>query len=262
MTASKKKKSKVEAENLAEQSPPIEASDKSQSSPEEVIEQKPPELTELTPYLQPDLKKDLEVKNKVKTVEVKIALPSLPKLRSPKKIKKKLLKASRKKLAASAVFAIAVISFGGYQAYLLQRTKSGHTAGAVSNSSSLKEPNYPTILPAGKKIEDYGGWTRVSPPDRNPVFAYADNIDNKPINVSEQPLPEDFKNDTAQKVDELAVGYHAIEKVTVGDTVVHIGTSAKGPQSVIFSKKNLLILIKSSVRLDSNEWAKYVNSLQ
>ncbi len=123
-------------------------------------------------------------------------------------------------------------------------------------------PEYKTYLPAGKNIESYGGWTRVSPPDRNPVYAYSDTIFGTPINVSQQPLPKEFKPDTADQVAELAKGYHADHFITVKDTKVYIGTSAKGPQSVIFVKGETLILIKSSAKLSDDQWTSFVDSLR
>lgn len=123
-------------------------------------------------------------------------------------------------------------------------------------------PEYKTYLPSGKSIESYGGWTRVSPPDRNPVYAYSDTISGTPINVSQQPLPKDFKPDVAEQVAELAKGYHADHFITVKDTKVYIGTSAKGPQSVIFVKGDTLILIKSSAKLSDDQWTSFVDSLR
>ncbi len=123
-------------------------------------------------------------------------------------------------------------------------------------------PTFTTILPSGKNISTLGGWTRISPPKADPVFTYIDKIGNVQINVSEQPLPYDFKTDTARAVEKLAQNEKADEKVTVGDTLVYIGTSADGPQSVIFSKNNLLILIKSDTRITDDQWTKYINTLQ
>lgn len=123
------------------------------------------------------------------------------------------------------------------------------------------DTGYDTVLPAGKTIETLGGWTRVSPPNRNPVFAYADTIGNTPISVSQQPLPDDLKGDTPRKVEELAQWFKADQRLTIGDTKVYIGTSAKGPQSVIFVKDDLLILIKSSVALSNDQWTAYITSL-
>lgn len=124
-------------------------------------------------------------------------------------------------------------------------------------------PDYETILPEGKTISDYGGWTRVSPPNRNPVYAYADTIGRVPINVSQQPLPSGFtKSNTPEKIKELATGYSATKRLVVGETIVYIGTSAKGPQSVIFTKNGLLVLIKASVSVSDANWQKYIRSLK
>lgn len=123
-------------------------------------------------------------------------------------------------------------------------------------------PKFKTIIPAGKNIKDLGGWTRVSPADSDPVFAYVDKIGNISINVSQQPLPTDFETDTDSQLEQLAQSFKASEKISVGAYTIHIGTSAEGPQSVIFSKNGLLILIKSASKIDNNSWAQYINSLQ
>lgn len=140
--------------------------------------------------------------------------------------------------------------------------KDTQTTNGPAVLSRDETPKFATILPAGKSIKDFGGWTRVSPPDREPVFAYVDKIGNIPINVSQQPLPEELKEDTEEDISRLAVDFHAEEKLTVGNTIVHIGTSVKGPQSVIFTKKDLLILIKSAVKIENDRWATYISSLQ
>lgn len=128
--------------------------------------------------------------------------------------------------------------------------------------SEAQKPSYPTILPSGKKIEELGGWGRVSPTDRDPVFAYVDSVDGVRITVSEQPLPEDFKDDVSGSVASLAKQFSATDEVTADKVTFYIGTSIKGPQSVIFSKEGLLILVKSDTKLTHQQWADYIVSLQ
>ncbi|MDB5186943.1 MAG: hypothetical protein JWM07_415 [Candidatus Saccharibacteria bacterium] len=199
-----------------------------------------------------------------RTVEIRLAYPTLPTHPAVTSIKNKVSALPRKKLVTGGVlFAVALIAFSGY--YLIGNRQASVAADdrpTRSPSELLRgTPDYPTRLPHGKTIDDLGGWTLVSPPDRNPVYAYVDHIDDIQINVSQQPLPEDFLADTEEQIELLARGYKASEKITVGDTIVHIGTSALGPQSVIFYKDNLLILIKSTVKVSSDKWAEYINSL-
>lgn len=141
-------------------------------------------------------------------------------------------------------------------------TKSDAQLKSKTGDLTKGTPEYKTYLPAGKSIEAYGGWTRVSPPDRNPVYAYNDKLFGTPINVSQQPVPKEFKPDVADQVAELAKGYHADHFITVKDVKVYIGTSAKGPQSVIFVKSDTLILIKSAAKLSDDQWTSYVDSLR
>ncbi len=121
-------------------------------------------------------------------------------------------------------------------------------------------PSYKTLLPTGKTIQSLGGWTRVSPPGRNPVYAYVDKLGGVQIDVSEQPLPDNLKSDIA--VQQLAQGFNATNKIDASGTTAYIGTSANGPQSVIYVKNNLLILIKSTAPASDALWAAYISSLK
>jgi len=131
----------------------------------------------------------------------------------------------------------------------------------TNDAFSGDHPRYETVLPSGKTIGELNGWQRVSPPESDPVYAYLDTIEGISISVSEQPLPESFKAATADKVAELAKQYSATTTLEAGETKIYIGTSAKGPQSVIFTKKGLLILIKSQEKVSDKAWTTYVQSL-
>ncbi len=137
------------------------------------------------------------------------------------------------------------------------------TTNNISTSqTTVISPGYSTVTPNGESISKLGGWERVSPPKSDPVFAYVDTIDGVLVNVSEQPLPTSFKDNTDNQVAGLATAYNATDIVDAGSIKVYIGTSAKGPQSVIFIKDNLLILIKSEKVVADPAWATYVTSLK
>jgi hypothetical protein len=183
-------------------------------------------------------------------------------------ISKTIILSTKKQRLLAVIGIIAVVSIIAITSIFILNTlhstitSTDKTVRDKNTGKDLKAPDYPTLLPEGKTIESLGGWTRVSPPDRNPVFAYVDTINNKQINVSQQPLPTELKEDTGSQVEQLATGYKATEKVTVGDITVFIGTSAKGPQSAIFAKNNVLVLIKTSVPISDDEWASYVTTLR
>jgi hypothetical protein len=217
--------------------------------------------TATTPLKEPSISS----KEATKTVEIKLALPSLPKLPQYAQIKRRVprIRFTKKAVILGGVAcAVAMVSYGGYYLYAESKTAYDPTKEVVSQNLIAGSPDYSTVLPKGKDIKSMGGWTRVSPPDRNPVYAYVDHIGNAQINVSQQPLPEDFKKDTAEQVEYLARTYSANEKISVGKTTVYVGTSARGPQSVIFTKDDALILIKSTVKISNDQWAAYVDSLR
>jgi hypothetical protein len=156
---------------------------------------------------------------------------------------------------------IVVIILGGVIAGILIHQRNLDQNAKNDTSKSGENPQFATALPNGKSISSLGGWNRISPPEKDPVFAYEDKIGNVSITVSEQPLPASFKNDIDTQVTELAKSFNATTPIAAGNVKAYLGTSAKGPQSVIFAKNNLLILIKSQQKVDDKDWAKYIESL-
>lgn len=129
-------------------------------------------------------------------------------------------------------------------------------------SQSDPSPTFQTILPGSKTIDQLGGWKRSQPPQGDAIYAFIDTVNGVPVRVSQQPLPESFKNDTASRVAELAKDFNATDKIKDDDITLHIGTSAKGPQWVIFTHNGLLILIKSEKKIADVSWINYVGSLK
>lgn len=142
---------------------------------------------------------------------------------------------------------------------LIAQTPIGGTATTAPTSTEV--PGFATILPKNKSIDELGGWKRISPPNNDPVFAYTDKLDGVPISISQQPLPPAFKADAATQLAELAKKFNATTKLEADGTTIYLGTSAKGPQSVLFVKNDLLIMIKSQNKVSNGAWETYAKSL-
>ncbi len=197
-------------------------------------------------------------KKSVKIVGVTIDFGSLP----SKKIV--LSRARRFLLTKKTIVAGSIIagSIGTLTTWSLvtQHSISKIPGGTISHET-VENLEYQTVLPAGKSVSELGGWKRVSPVKNDPVFAYADKIGEVSISVSQQPLPQSFKTDIDNQVAELAKKFNATTKIDASSTTVYVGTSAKGPQSAIFTKNGLLILIKSQKKINDVAWEKYIKAL-
>ncbi|HUC96445.1 MAG TPA: hypothetical protein VMR16_02140 [Candidatus Saccharimonadales bacterium] len=195
---------------------------------------------------------------------VKVYYAKLQKTSVYKKISSKISKVPKKYKIVGVIVCILAILVGVH--YLLTSQPkiivTGKQTAVVTPKLVKGTPNYTTILPQGESINSLGGWTRISPSSASPVYTYVDKIDTIQVNVSEQPLPDSFKANPAQQLAQLAQGENATEKITVAGTIVYIGTSSGGSQSIFFIKNNLLILIESVSTISVNSWVKYINSLQ
>lgn len=201
-------------------------------------------------------KSDVVRKDDVKEVVLQIGIPHL---RLPIFLKR-WIHASKKLYILGGVGLVGV----GLAIFLasLIITNDTHSSingdATVALSKSYEHPGYETLLPKGKNIKELGGWHRVSPPGADPVYAYTDLLANVQISVSEQPLPDNFRKDTPSAIQDLATRYAATEAVEVGEVTAYIGTSVKGPQSVILAKNGLLILIKSMSGISQDQWKRYI----
>lgn len=133
----------------------------------------------------------------------------------------------------------------------------------TDTSATLQStPSFEAVLPHGRSIDELGGWKKLAPPSGAAVYIYKDTIDGVAINVSQQHLPDSFKKDTESKIADLAKRYNASTALVTDDVSAFIGTSAKGPQSVIFSKGEALVLIKSESVISNQLWTQYLETLE
>ena len=196
--------------------------------------------------------------------EIVVSL-SVPKVRLPKLPAFKRLPKKRAVQLGAVVLVIMIFaaSFSLYPDSNPKKAEKDTSKSEVASQSIKREtPKFGTLLPEGKKIEDLGGWARVSPPKAAPTFAFLDKIDGVAIRVSQQELPKDLQTSTYAKVEEVAKQFAANERISVGDSTAYVGTSIKGPQSVVFVKDNLLVLISSDAKITSAHWGEYIGSLR
>lgn len=201
-------------------------------------------------------------KARFKLPKIRAPRLSLPKLSLPRFKPRK----GRYILAAVPVAVVAVLGVSLYS-WIGQKEEGAPPQSAqasdVLNVTDAQEPEFDAVFPQGKSIEDLGGWVRVSPADKDPVFAYVDRVGDIQLNISQQQLPENLRVNTGQRVAELAAGFAANEKLVTEDGVeAYLGTSIRGPQSVILTKNGLLILIKSSGKLTNEQWVEYIGLLR
>lgn len=201
-----------------------------------------------------------------KTINIHINFNGLSKLKRPSRAnvtaKTKALFSSQKRIGVAVLIVVAIGTVGITSLITREQKITQAENSQKSEGELIENLEYQTVLPESKSITQLGGWKRVSPPDSEPVYAYTDRLDDTAISVSQQPLPESFKQGGVDsQVADLAKKFNATTSFDAGTTTAYIGTSAKGPQSVIFTKNSLLILIKSQANIKEDSWVRYVKSL-
>jgi hypothetical protein len=180
------------------------------------------------------------------------------------------LLANRRRIIALVI----IVTISLYIAALNSRSSQRATENQTTSSSSTSSgdntpvtlpkgtPDFKTVLPSGSSIDQLGGWTRVSPEQSAPVYAFNDKIGSVTVIVSQQALPDALRSDTSSKVKALASTYGPPERIMAGTTEVFISRSQSGPASVALTKSNLLIFIKTNDTISDTDLITYIKSLQ
>lgn len=208
-----------------------------------------------------------------KEIEIRLSLPKV-RLPHPADVLERLrhmlapLVRTRRRLFAVIIVGVLVLGYAGLQvagnARKHDKLAKNDTKTAVLSASQLSQtPDFKTVLPIDKKIEDLGGWGRVSPPGGAPAFAYSDSLGGAHIVVTEQQLPDDFASDIPGHLAKTAKQFNASKKLTTTEgSDLYVGTSGNGAQSIVTSKNGLLILVRSTATISDQIWSDYVYSLE
>lgn len=190
-------------------------------------------------------------------VSINISIPRINLKKPGFKIPPKLI--SYKKHVIVGVAVIIVVT-GATTALLFTKNndkKATDTPGVLAEND--QKANFAYSLPKGSS-EGLDGAVKFDV--QRKVVNYTDSIGGVAITISQQPLPEAFKQDTDAKVRKMAEDFSATKTIATANPTAYVGTSAKGPQTVIFSKKDLLVFIQSTKEIDDHDWAEYITSLQ
>ncbi len=196
-----------------------------------------------------------------KTVAIHITVPKV----DTKKVLNKLqqwLPAVPKRLQGKPRLLIAgalcsVLLVGGIVYVLLPHDPKSPTGvlGEVSQT-----PQFKIVLPSGKLSDATSEKVAYNP--QRKVASFTDTIAGIDVTVSQQKLPASFEDSPTDKVKKLAEGFSATDVIDTSTPTAYLGTSIKGPQTVIFTKNGLLIFIQSTSNIDKHDWAEYITKLQ
>lgn len=125
-------------------------------------------------------------------------------------------------------------------------------------TKAQKAPPFDTVLP---KNSAKNADAPMVYDEQRKVANFADSIGAVRIIVSEQPLPDRFKVNQAVELEKFAKEINCNQALQAGGTQAFLGTSVKGPQTVVMIKKDLLIFIKADATIPNSSWMTYIQEL-
>lgn len=231
---------------------------RTENQPVTKIKRDEPNLRKHAPSTDLPIIKQPEASPKKVELSVNISLPKIPKLLDSKKLLNSIV---HKKHFVLVALTFGVLIFGGLVFKIVSSNIGKHHADAAGVTASVSQkPSFNTILPAGKTDETTSNKVGYDPDKK--VASFTDRIGDTSITVSEQELPAALRENTASQIENLAKSFNANDAISAGTTKAYIGTSAKGPQSVVLTKNNLLIFMYSEKKISDALWSDYIETLQ
>ncbi len=133
------------------------------------------------------------------------------------------------------------------------------TSGVVEENLPAS-PAFETLVPeTAKKVED----KPVSYDPEKQVASFKDKITGVDVTISQQALPDTFKANPEQEVEKLAKNFNANKIIYAGEVKAFSGISSEDKtQTVVFTKKNLLIFVRAVKELDKDGLVQYIINLE
>lgn len=169
-----------------------------------------------------------------------------------------LRRLNKKTIAIAASLILAGVIVGGVAIRSVVDTAEMKAHQTAADGTS---PEFRAILPQNTTISELGGWNKQTSPGGETYYDFMDSINGVAIRVSQQKLPENFKQATDDSIAKLAKGYNANRSFDAIGTKVYIGINTKGQQSLIFTRDSLLVFIVSGQTVPDDAWKDYIAKL-
>lgn len=145
---------------------------------------------------------------------------------------------------------------------LVSRTNNneGKSSEEANPQTVSQTPEFKPILPGGKSEEVNSGEVRYDPAKK--IVNFKDKITGVEVVISEQSLPDNIKKDADGEVEKIAKSFSADKIIYAGEVKAFYGVSEAGPQTIIFSKKDLLLFIYAPKELDKDGVVQYILGLE
>ncbi len=176
-------------------------------------------------------------------------------------VKSKYASLSRKQriIGASALVVVLVAVLGSF--VLFGDTKNNPAADTKDVlGKQTVTIDFKPLLPNGSESETSAHKTAVDGQNR-PIYTFTDKIGITDLTVTEQPLPEKLKTNTDSELEKMAKDLYLTEVINASNPKAYMGTSIKGPQTVIFTKNGLLVFVQSQAKIDKDQWSDYITRL-
>lgn len=133
---------------------------------------------------------------------------------------------------------------------------------SVAGANTQPKPSFSPLAPQDKPQLADPSKVGHTYDQAKSVYSYTDLVVGVPITVSQQPLPSG-EGSAQSKIDNIATKLGAEQQIPTNSGTAYLQIDTKNNvHVVVFTKKDVLVLIRGTYPLPADAWAEYINSLQ
>ena len=193
-------------------------------------------------------------------IAISVTMPKVRLPKAPKRIAKKAL--TGVKSAPRWVYAL--VALAALPAFLITfaaiNRNNNTNKPAVQGESKVAVPDFQTVTPNGDITDTTS--QKINYDASKKVASFTDKLNGYEVTVSMQPIPSTFKPNIGDNVKKVAEQFSANTVLSVDNGSAYLGTSPKGPQSLVGYRGDLLVFMKSERKIEDKAWSDYFNSLK
>ena len=127
-------------------------------------------------------------------------------------------------------------------------------------AGSSKTPSYAPLTP---ETVTNGQVSGAQYDNKKQLYKYNDEYKGVSLTISQQPIPDQLRDNPAKIADIAKTSISATEKILTTNGDAYIVTDEKtNTQRLVLVHRQLLVFIQSYDRLDNVDWLVYIQNLQ
>lgn len=165
-------------------------------------------------------------------------------------------------IVGGALIIVLIAAFSSYLFVFSHKSEAVASKKEPILTANLSQPNFIPLVPQGKSGLAKENSSTSFFNKAHDVYMFDDTYLGIPIQVSEEPLASNNNTSPNGNMNSLIKEYSANTPFTfAGGTAYESNSTVTNKQTVLFNEKGIIVIIQSSLNVQSDGWVSYIDNL-